>query len=118
MAVFLTISTPLKIVRGDTIGFDLEITDDSGDMMDLTGLSVGLYIVDKDDLSSVVLEKVQSSHVDAVNGRTAIVLSSTETRQLRSDKQYFYEFKLFDGSGFVKTLGSGIIVVFNPVKML
>lgn len=118
MSVLLTIYTPLKIVRGDTINFNLEITDESGNAIDLTGLSVGLYIVDKENPSSIILEKVQASHDDATSGKTHIVLTSSETKRLQSDKQYLYEFKLFDNSGYVKTIGTGLMTVFDPVKEL
>jgi hypothetical protein len=114
----LNLQTPLKIVRGDTVIFELEITDNVGNPLNLTDLSVGLYIVDKENLTNFVIQKVQNTHTNPASGKTTITLLPSETRQLRSDKQYLFEIKVFNNNDFVRTIGSGTLIVLEPIKLL
>ena len=104
-----------KFYRGDTVYFNIAITDDAGSPVDLTGATV--YFTMKkniDDPDPGDLQKAITTHTDPTQGKTQIKLDSSDTDNIDPGK-YFYDFQVTLANGDKITIESGILEVLADV---
>ena len=87
--------------RGNTPTFTVTIKDGDGIAINITGYTVYFTVKvlpdgDNND-SEAIIKKDVSSHIDAVNGVTSIVLTADDTNN--EDGDYEYDIKIKDASG-------------------
>ncbi len=74
---------------------------------DITGYTVFFTVKPQDDTatddSTALIQKTVTSHIDAVNGETSIVLGSADTRIAPSTYSYDIQFK--DATGDISSSG-------------
>jgi len=92
--------TNIKIYRGDIEKLNFVFTKDNAPI-DITGYTVTLTIK-KEKGGQLVLQKQQTTHTDPTNGKTEIVLDSTDTDL--EEGFYVYDILLEKGTEFKKTI--------------
>ena len=95
----------MEIKRGDTKEFEVEITDSTGQPVDITGKTVWLTIrlasdtpptsLKNDD--NAVISKPQTKHTDPTRGLTIITLTSIDTDI--DPGEYHFDCQYSDGAG-------------------
>ena len=103
--------------RGDTLRYKLTFKDaDTQTPVDLTGASIWFTL--KSNISEpdneAAIQVHTETHIDAVNGKTEIVVPASETNNL-DISTYFYDFQLVDAQGNVSTVMSGKVKVLPDV---
>lgn len=76
----------LSIKRGDQFTKEIVFTDNIGEPIDITWCTVYFTIREEgsvwdNDDTNALIQKDVTSHTDAVNGKTSVFLSSTDTDQ-------------------------------------
>lgn len=96
------------VKRGDTVCFEVEVTDETGTAIDITGWIFFLTMKDNiDDADGAAVISVDvATHTDPTNGKTLIEAAAADTDALTGDKYYDIQYK--DLSGKIRTLMSGI----------
>jgi len=90
------------IYRKDDVVIPISMSN-KGVAIDLTGITLVFIIKkDKEESSSVILEKTISTHVDAENGKSEIVLTSTDTNI--TPGKYYYSIVMIDSLNYINTL--------------
>jgi len=109
--------TEISAYRGDDKTWNLNFTDADGNAIDLTGSTIFFTVKSNktDQDSDAVISKDQSSHVDAVNGQTQIVLTNSDTNIKIGN--YYYDFQLVDSTGLVTTVLSGIFKIKQDITV-
>ena len=104
----------LDIVRTTTKTFEISFTKD-GLAQDITGWTI--YFTVKKDMKEIdddaEIQKDVTSHSDAINGKTLIELSSTDTAL--DAGSYYYDIKYKDDDNNSGILFSGRIRFIQPV---
>lgn len=103
-----------EAVRGDDFSFNFAFEDDSGPV-DITDWILTLTIKSKASLTDAEaeLQKVVSTHDDAVNGITTIPITHDDTLHLQG--VYKYDIELQKNDGIVKTMMLGTIKFFEDM---
>lgn len=102
-------SVTLTEFAGDTFERSVNLTNEAGDPIDITGWTFVLSIkAERDDPDSeAVVRKEVSTHVSPTDGTTQLTIPETETADLLGD--YYYDIKYKDDTGFVDTVVTGVI---------
>jgi hypothetical protein len=103
--------------RGDTQRYKLTLKDVStGTPIDLTGATIWFTMKPAitDDDTNAVIQKQVTSHTDAVNGETEIVLTNADTQNLVLGT-YYYDIQYVAANGDVKTIIAGKLKVIGDV---
>lgn len=103
--------------RGDTLKYNIILKDKDGIPVDLTGSTFWLTMKSDPtmDDTSAEIQKSVSTHIDAVNGKTAIVIPSTETDVLEPASTLYYDIQWVTSSGEVTTIISGKVKVLRDI---
>lgn len=105
------LNLPLEgsITEGDDYPVNLTITDGDGNAKDISGWTFWLTVKENrgdTDADAIIQEKV-TSHTDAANGETEIVLADDDTSELDGKKYYDIQAKKADDT--IQTLFKGRI---------
>lgn len=105
------LNLPLEgtITEGDDYPVNLTVTDSDGNAKDITNWTFWMTIKedrDDTDTDAIIQEKV-TSHTDAVNGETRIVLADDDTSELDGNK--FYDIQAKKADDTIQTLFKGRI---------
>lgn len=95
-------------VQGDTQYFDVSVVDGSGDAVDLTGATIEYTLTHKE----TPLTKTRDDGItvtDAANGEFEILLSSSDTAELRAPASHHVE--ITDSDGDVATVLTGVVFI-------
>lgn len=98
----------IKRVRGDNYDLEIEITDNSGNPIDLTGTTVFFTVkrnYNEPDGSALISIDV-TTHTDPVNGITSIPLTSSQTD---IEGEFVYDVKILNGSELTSIESDSII---------
>jgi len=92
--------------RGDTLRYRLELKDVDGNPIDLTGSTFWLTMKSNPimDDSSAEIQVSVSTHVDATNGITEIIVPNTITDTLTPKTTLYYDIQWVAPSGDVTTI--------------
>lgn len=103
----MAIKAHITIDQGATYSTSIDVTDDNGDPVDLTGYT-GVAQMRKHYTSS----NSHSFTVDVLSGSGTVTLSmnATTTANITAGR-YVYDCELTDGSGTVSRLVEGIVTV-------
>ncbi|RLC49287.1 MAG: hypothetical protein DRH57_00260 [Candidatus Cloacimonadota bacterium] len=103
--------------RGDTQIYELTITDENGNPVDITGATVWFTLKTDKSLpdNEAVIQKVVTDHVDPANGKTKVVLTADETANLVPNTYYFYDFQIKFQNGDVFTLIADKVKILEDV---
>ena len=103
--------------RGDTQRYKLTLTEkETGDPIDLTGGTMWFTLKSKasDTDADAVVQKQVTTHLDAVNGITEVVLDATDTTNADAGR-YYYDFQFVDSAGTVKTILAGKVRLLQDI---
>jgi len=103
--------------RGDTLKYNLVITDKDSNPVDLTGSTIWLTMKSDpsvDDTSAEIQQSV-STHTDASNGKTTVVVPNTTTDTLTPSSTLYYDFQWVTPSDEVTTIMSGKVKVLRDI---
>jgi len=103
--------------RGDTQTYRLELKQADGTPLSLVGSAIWFTLKSNINLpdESAAIQKKITTHIDAANGITEVVLSASETDTLNICK-YYYDFQLVTSANKVKTLLAGTVTVLQDVS--
>lgn len=105
--------------RGDTLEFEIDIQDSDENPIDITGATVWFTMkenpADPDNLAAIQIR--QTEHINAVDGKTKIIVPSNLTDRLTPNKSYFYDFQITFASGVVKTIMVGKVKVLQDITL-
>lgn len=95
------------ITEGDTYPLSIDLDDSDGSEIDISGWKFWLTVKEGrfDDDSEAIVQKSTTSHVDAANGETELVLDSSDTEGLNGGK--FYDVQVKKSNGDIQTLFKG-----------
>jgi len=113
----MSVTTGLKdLIRGDTKFINIELKDKDGNPIDLTGSTIWFTLKEniKDPDTAAAIQKVITNHTDPTNGKTRIVLESSDTQDLQLGS-YHYDIQLVDNGGNVTTVLIGRLKVLADV---
>jgi len=94
------------IIRGDDIELTINVVDENGDALDLTGITAAAFKLKETLSGSVVLTKTLGSGVtvtDAAEGELKVVLTNAETTLFKIRK-HFFEIQITDASSKISTV--------------
>lgn len=103
--------------RGDTQRYKLTLKDaTTGSPIDITGATIWFTMKPaiSDDDTNAIIQKQVTTHTDAVNGITEVVLTNADTQNL-SLGTYYYDFQYVAANGDVKTILTGKVKVLGDV---
>lgn len=102
--------------RGDTVTFNITVSDDAGNPIDLTGATAyfTLKVSTTDTDANAALQKIVTTHTNPTAGETQIILAHTDTNGL-TPGTYFYDFQITLASGDVATIDAGQVNVLADV---
>jgi len=107
--------TDLSVIRGDDETIDLTITDDEGDPVDLTGVSLWMTVksnpADADALA--IFQKTIGDGITVTStsdGTATINIEDDDTSPLPAPWSGYYDVQL-GSSGVIKTIASGAFAV-------
>lgn len=109
--------TQLSVYRGDDKYWNLNFTDSSGSAIDLTGSTI-FFTVKKnrsDSDTNALIKKDVTSHLDAVNGKSRISLTNSDTAI--DVGTYFFDIQLVDNASNVTTVVAGTFVVTQDITV-
>lgn len=106
----------IRIIKGDDITFDCEFKNGCS-AVDLTGATLFFTIktlanADNSDTTAII-SKTITNHYDAVNGRTRIELTSTDTNVKAGN--YWYDIQLKDSGGKISSCEKGQIEILQDI---
>lgn len=103
----------LQMFRGDDRAWAIEFLQDGGtDPEDITGWELGFTVKqrDSDPDAEALIQKFITTHVDAANGKTAIVVDAADTQDLEGGA-YVYDLQVIDGAGKIRTATAGPFII-------
>lgn len=103
--------------RGDTKIYDIVITDDTGNPIDITGSTIWFTLKSDptSDDTNAEIQKVITTHIDAPNGKTQVVLSKNDTEHLVPEMYYYYDFQWVTNTGDVQTIMKDKVKVLQDI---
>lgn len=108
----------LTAFRGDDIEFDLFITDENNNVVDLTGYTVTFTVKknsqDPDD--KAVFQKHQTEHIDPGQGHTYIHIPNIISKTF-DIMTYYYDVQIKDVSEKIKTLRKGCFEIKGDITI-
>ena len=106
----------LRIVRGDTIPFNLTITDTDDLPVNITGFTLFFTVKEDiaDDDANAVVSISQTSHTDPANGLTSLVVPSATT-ELLSAGEYYWDLQIKYADGSIQSSYPGVLTVVADV---
>lgn len=109
--------TNLEIFRGDTKSYNLTFVDDDGAAIDLTNATIYFTVKTSPTVvdASASIQKIVTSHTDAVNGLSQVSLTATDTNLTIGT--YYYDIQLSLAAGDVITVVSGLFIVKQDVTL-
>lgn len=69
----------IVLKQGDSDTLEFAFTDDNGNPINITGVSVYFSVKSTIDDTEYVFQKVVTNHIDAVNGLTEVSITSNDT---------------------------------------
>ena len=114
----MNIDMQLSVYRGDDKTFSLTFADSGGGAIDISNWVVFFTVKKQANLSApddtdALIQKDIVTHDDPVNGKTSIVLTSTETDI--TPNNYYCGIQTKDSSGNIGTVAVGIFQVYMDV---
>ncbi len=111
-------TTPIKLIRGDSVSLGVTFTDSNGAAFNITGYSVFFTVKRECDISdanddNALISKKVTSHSNPTAGITAIALTTTDTDQ--SAGIYYWDLQLVSGGGAVSSTRRGEIEFTNDI---
>ena len=112
----------LEVIRGSTPVYELTIVDENDVAIDITDYTIYLIVKTKkaDSDATAVLSISVTSHTDAINGKTEIALTKTQTN-LFTVGQYWYSIEYNDGESGADldedVLMEGKLTVLRPTRI-
>jgi hypothetical protein len=102
----------MKITRGDDVDRVMTFKDGDGAAIPITNYTVWftVKIFPDDTDEDAVLQKEITTHTDAPNGISALVITKAQTLAVPVG-EYYFDFQIKDGSNKIKTLGKGILLI-------
>jgi hypothetical protein len=100
------------IIQGDSKQILLEFTTNYTTPINLTDAIVTFTLRDLKD--NIILQKIVTEHIDAVNGKTMIELTSNDTNKLKENSIYNYDIEFKKGN-ITKTILNDRIKVVKDV---
>lgn len=90
------------IYRKDDVKIPITMTN-NGIPVDLTGVTLK-FILKKEleESSAILIEKTITTHLDATNGKSEIILTTTDTNL--TPGKYYYSIIMIDSRGYKTTL--------------
>lgn len=105
-------SRKLSIIRGDTRSIVVTVKNSAGSTVDITGGSVFFTANATEaptDDTEAVIQKDVTSHSDAANGESTILLTADNTDVTPGD--YYYDIQYVDSGGAVSSRKQGTLEV-------
>jgi len=95
--------------RGDDHTFTLIFKNSDGNRLDITGYTIFFTLKESisDPDTEAIIEKNVTSHIDPVQGLTAVIITNAETDELKGN--YYYDMQYLDTSGKILTYIKGEI---------
>ncbi len=109
-----------SIPRGDSREYRLEVTDENGNVVDLTGATIRFTVkklnsvADPGEFQLTSAVAAQITLDDPGNGKARIFVTNTQTQDLEI-RSYIYDVQVQPASGGVKTVVSGSFSVTEDV---
>ena len=93
----------IKRVKGDTFNLDIQILNDAGEVIDLTGATVFFTVKRnlQDTDSLALISKTITSHSNPTNGETSITFTSTDVDYIG---EFYYDVKIKDVSNKITSV--------------
>ena len=108
--------TKLTIYRGDSKTYSLSFTDGTNPI-NITGYTIFFTVKavtdNATDDTNALITKTVTSHTDAANGLTSVVLSSTDTDIIVGSHLYDFQYKT--DTGEIATIEKGTYQVLEDV---
>ncbi len=108
----------ISVIRRDDTNLNLTFTNKAdGTPIDITGYSVFFTVkqnIGDTDAEALIAKKV-TSHSDAVNGKTTILITHIDSDLSEGD--YMYDFQLVDTGGTVSSSQRDVFSVLNDVTI-
>lgn len=103
------------LVQGDTLSFMVNLTDDAGDPIDITGTTADMEIKRADDTLVLALTVGAGiTFTDAGNGQMTIAVDASDTAAFDPEYIYRYDLQWTNGTT-VRTLAWGTIRTIKQV---
>lgn len=107
----------IEIIRGDNEAIEVQFIDtETSKPIDITGYTVYFTVnTTKRDTNDddAIIRKDVTNHTDPVNGKTVILLSTTDTNL--DPRNYYYDVQFKDDDGKIKTVIVGDLSVILDV---
>lgn len=107
----------ISIIKGDTSNITVTFTDENSTAIDLTGSTVFFTVKkalsDSDD--NALIKKDITSHTDAVNGITEIILTPTDTSI--NSGSYKADLQIKNATGDIMSTEVGTVTVTQDVTI-
>ena len=93
----------IKRVKGDTFNLDIQILNDAGEAIDLTGATVFFTVKRnlQDTDSLALISKTITSHSNPTNGETSITFTSTDVEYIG---EFYDDVKIKDVSNKITSV--------------
>ena len=108
-----------NLYTGDNSSFDLQILDDNGNPVNLTGYELYFSVKRNPILpdSQATIYLTQTTHSNAVNGQSSFPITPTETGGAIPGK-YFFDVKSKDTSGNITTLYNDTLFIISSITTI
>lgn len=89
-------ATDLSIYEGEDKTWDVTMRDSSQTVIDITGYTFLFVVKQKtgDADAEALIKKEITSHIDPVNGKTQIIIDSTDTEDMNG--KFIYDYQWLD----------------------
>ena len=104
----------IEIIRGDDTTIDIELLDELGEAIDLTGAIIYFTVKKKltDDDDDAVLSKEVTDHIDPLEGKTTVSFTYEETEIAIG--RYYWDVQI-EVDGVITSTNYGIIRVLPDI---
>ena len=103
--------------RGTDAVYDITVTDDNGNPVDITGATIFFTVKYKSDTdetdSQALIAKTVTTHIDPVNGVTSFTISKTDSNIFYGSYRFDMQYKNAIGSKSGSNVG-----IFNIVDVI
>ena len=99
---------------GDTPTIAITVTNQDGTARNITGSTIMLSVFSSPASSTVIVQKMTTSHSDAVHGLSSIVLAEDDTDQILIQSfpaTLFYIISILESTGNHESIQSGRMVI-------
>lgn len=105
----------LNIKRGDTKVYTITVTDDEGNLEDITGWTVFFTVKENidDTDANAKISKTETTHSDPTNGESQITLTSTDTTL--DPQSYVFDIQVKTDTSEIHTILEGILNISKDV---